>query len=389
MSIGRNPVNNRFDSTPISSIAPTAESRSHGTEPRSSILHALRTNAFRLNGGIVASMILAFLSLSILGGCTEGNDSDGASADSTAHAEQTIDTAGLPTFSGESAYNFVDAQVAIGPRNPNSPGAAKAIEYYQTELSKYTESVSLQKFEHTGYEGEKLNLTNVIASFNPDAGTRILLCAHWDSRPRADHDTKDQDKPILAANDGASGVGVLMEMARIMHDNPPPIGVDIVLFDGEDYGDTHIDDVEQYFLGARYFSANLPEGYHPYFGILLDMVGDHNAEFRKEGYSMTYAPEFVNALWAAARKMGLSTFSVRRGDPIQDDHLILNKEGKIPTLDIIDGDLVGHKSPDPRRKYWHTHNDTMENISSTTLEQVGRLLVYTVYKWVPSMSRPA
>ena len=318
---------------------------------------------------------------------------DGITGDTTSpnRNAEIIDTAGLPVFSGQNAYDYVTKQVAIGPRNPGSPGAKAAIAFYMEELGKYADHVQEQKFTHTGYENRTYNLSNIIASFNPDAGVRILLCAHWDTRPRADWDpdSSKQDMPILGANDGGSGVGVLLELARIFKEHPLPIGVDIVLFDGEDYGDNAIDRTAQYFLGARHFSSNLPQGYRPAFGILLDLVGDKNAEFPKEAISRQYAEPYVDALWQVALKMGLNSFKQRNGPRIEDDHLILNEQAGIPTLDIIDTDLVGHRTSDPRRKYWHTHKDDMSNIGAGTLEEVGRLVVYTVYRWLPAQVQPA
>lgn len=342
----------------------------------------------------ISPVLLAILlaTSALLVSCEEDKPQDAADQNTTnTSVPATVDTTGLPVFSGQGAYDYVAKQVALGPRNPGSPGAKKAITFYMEEFGKYADNVEAQEFTHEGYEGEKLNLTNIFASFNPNSGTRILLCAHWDSRPRADWDpdSTKHDMAIPAANDGGSGAGVLLELARMFKENPPPIGVDIVLFDGEDYGDTRIDNVDQYFLGARYFSRNIPTGYRPAFGILLDLVGDRDAEFAKEGISMQYASGYVNALWNAAQQMGLTRFKQRMGSPIQDDHMILNEIAHIPTLDIIDADLVGHKSSDPRRKYWHTHKDDMENIGAATLEEVGKLLVYTVYRWLPEQAKIA
>ena len=334
--------------------------------------------------------LLLLLILVIASGCkddTPGDDPDGdRPGDTTAKPAELPDTTGLPPFDAQNAYAMVERQVAIGTREPNSEGATKAIAFYKEELSKYADDVKLQEFTEIGYNGVELKLTNIIASFNPTATTRILLCAHWDSRPRADMDSDpaDRDKPILAANDGASGVGVLLEMARIMKANPPSIGVDIVLFDGEDYGDSEVDGLSRYFIGAKYFSENLPKGYRPSFGILLDMVGDKNAEFSKEPKSVEYAPAVVDIVWRAADHLKLSTFKQRIGAEVQDDHIPLNETGKIPTIDIVDNDLVGHRSSDPNRKYWHTSDDTMKNISAETLGQVGRLLTYIIYKVVPA-----
>ncbi len=355
----------------------------------SSAAHSFQTARLRLSSLLPILLLVPLIFIS----CEEDDASNGTSGKDTTSSSgpAPIDTAGLPAFSGQGAYDYVAKQVAFGTREPQSSGAKKAIAFYLEELGNYADYVNPQEFTHTGYNGETLNLTNIVASFNPDAGVRILLCAHWDSRPRADWDpdSTKHSHPILAANDGASGVAVLLELAKVFKENPPPIGVDIVLFDGEDYGNSDIDNLDQYFLGARHFSKNLPAGYRPAFGILLDMVGDKEAEFTKEAYSMKYAEPFVNALWSAALQMGLNRFKQRRGKGVQDDHLMLNEIAGIPTLDIIDGDLVGHESSDPRRHYWHTHKDNMDNISTSTLEEVGRLLTYTVYRWLPAQVKQA
>lgn len=336
--------------------------------------------------GIVGSLLLA--------SCEDTPQQDQGKTDTTNTQQiqpRKTDTAGLPAFSGQNAYDFVAKQVAFGPRNPNSEGAKKALAFFVEELKKHTANVQMQQFTHEGYGGEKLNLTNVIASFNPNAGTRILLCAHWDTRPRADHDpdSTQHKKPILGANDAGSGVGVLLELARIMKDVPPTIGVDLVLFDGEDYGDTKIDDVAQYFLGSRYFANHLPPNYKPAFGILLDLVGDKEAKFAREGHSQQYAEGVLNLVWQSAADLGLKRFVQEAGNKIQDDHLMLNQVG-IPTIDIIDIALVGGDPFSSRRQYWHTHKDDMSNISAETLGEVGRLLVYTVYRTAPAaLTSPA
>lgn len=326
---------------------------------------------------------VAILSLLITAsGCKD--DPDPPATDSV-RSSGFPDTAGLPAFSGEGAYDMVDRQVAFGPRNPGSDGAAQALDYLVEELGKYAATVERQEFTHVGYQGEELRMTNVIAAFNPEATTRILLCAHWDTRPRsdADADPGDLEKPILGANDGGSGVGVLLELARIMKENPPPIGVDIVLFDGEDYGDSDLDGLDRYFLGAKHFARTVPSTYRPAFGILLDIVGDHDAKFGKEDTSIQYAGSVVELVWRAASHLGLSSFVQQRVPGVSDDHLPLNQIARIPTIDIIDASLVGHNDPDPRRQYWHTSDDDMENISAETLGEVGRLLTYIIYRVVP------
>ncbi len=345
---------------------------------------------------IILRILPILLFAPIFIGCPEdAQNGDGKPSDTAAAPTNAFpDPAGMPEFNAQSAYDYVARQVSFGTREPNSPGAKKAIEFFLEELGKYADTVRPQTFTHTGYNGEKLNLTNIIASFNPEANVRVLLCAHWDSRPRAeeDPDVEKRDQAIPAANDGASGVGVLLELARLLKEHPQPIGVDIVLFDGEDYGDSDIDRIEQYFLGAKHFAGNLPPGYRPSFGVLLDMVGDKEAFFPIEGNSMKYAPSVATSLWNAAAFLKLPAFKQVVGKEIQDDHLPLNQIAGIPTIDIIDVELVGHESADPRRRYWHTQKDNMENIGTETLGQVGKLLVYTLYRLVPdelNRKRPA
>jgi Zn-dependent M28 family amino/carboxypeptidase len=333
-------------------------------------------------------LALAFTGTLLFAACTDKSDTNTQTTDTAAaHRSAGIDTVGLPRFDGANALKQAAAQVAFGPRNPNSEGAAKTRDYLVAEMSKYADAVSQQTFTQSGYGDEQLHLTNIIASFNKNARQRIMICAHWDTRPRADQDpdTSKRSQPILGANDAASGVGVLLELARVMKQQPPGIGVDLVLFDGEDYGAES--DLANYFLGSRYFAKNLPAGFQPAFAVLLDMVGDQNASFPKEAYSVQYAPTVVDILWNGARALSLPNFSQVAGPGIQDDHLPLNEAG-IKTIDIIDANLVGNNTNDPRREYWHTTQDTMDKVSAGTLASVGRLLVLTIYKLVPA-STPA
>jgi hypothetical protein len=285
-----------------------------------------------------------------------------------------------PIFNSERAWQFLLDQVGFGPRNPNSIGHEKCLQYFHKLLSECAGSVTLQKWVDDGYDGEKLNLTNVIASFNTQSTTRILLCAHWDSRPRADRekDPKKQKMPILGANDGASGVAVLLELAKLMKDNPPPIGVDILLVDGEDYGKEG--DLSKYFLGSRYFGKNKPANYYPVYGILLDMIGDKNLRLPKEGYSARrFHPMLVDHIWNIGRSKGYYQFDYSIGGAVEDDHVILNEYG-IQCIDIIDMDLIGNDSNDENRNYWHTLRDTPERCSKESLKIVGDVLLELIYK---------
>lgn len=288
----------------------------------------------------------------------------------------------VPRFSADSAFSFVAKQVAFGPRVPNTDGHAQALAWKIALLKSYAgeRMVYPQQFTVPGYDGDTLALTNVIAAFNPAAHDRILLCAHWDTRPRsdADPDTSQHREPVLGADDGGSGVAVLLELARIFRDNPPPIGVDIVLFDGEDYG--REGDLANYFLGSRFWSQNQPvAGYKPRFGILLDMVGGRGAKFPKEVNSLSVAPMLVNELWELGIDLGYDAYFIdETGIPIQDDHVVMNQYLPFRTIDIIHhmrpfGNTSGF--PD----YWHTGRDNLDIIAPQTLEAVGQTLLEMIY----------
>jgi len=285
----------------------------------------------------------------------------------------------VPVFNVDSAYHFVEQQVLFGPRNPNSEGHSKTRNYLLNKLREYagSRSVFSQEFTHVGYEADTLRLSNIIAAFNPQSSDRIMLCAHWDTRPRAEEDPDQPNEPILGADDGGSGVGVLLELARLMSTNSPDIGVDIILFDGEDYGKSG--SLEQYFLGSRYWANNPPvQGYKPRFGILLDMVGGADARFPKEQYSVQYAPALVNEIWSIAEEKGYGDIFVDEpGTFISDDHVVINRILNIPTIDVIrhepgTEDVVF-------APYWHTQQDDMDVISKETLQAVGEVMTELIY----------
>ncbi|MDR8392578.1 M28 family peptidase [Aliifodinibius sp. S!AR15-10] len=286
----------------------------------------------------------------------------------------------VPSFNADSAYHYIQQQVDFGPRYPGSKGHKLTKAYLIGKLAETAgeRNVFAQHFTHQGYEGDTLNLTNIIAAFNPTASDRIMLCAHWDTRPRADEDPNEPNKPILGADDGGSGVGVLLELARMLEENPPSIGVDIVLFDGEDYGKKG--QMDRYFLGSRYWANNPPvQNYSPRFGILLDMVGGENAQFPKELNSLRFAPALVNEIWQIADGKGYSdTFINREGVAISDDHVVINRILRIPTIDIIRHE-PGTGSTVKFAPYWHTHKDNMEIISRETLDSVGEVLAELIY----------
>ncbi len=320
------------------------------------------------------NQLFLFLTLSMMyTGCA----GDPPKVDTSKTTSPAPRTSVVPAFSGKNAFEHLLKQVSFGPRNPGSAGHNACLNFLTAELRSLTHSVEMQQFPHEGYDGERLNLTNVIARFKPEATSRVLLCAHWDTRPRADQDEDKarQDEPILGANDGASGVAVLLELARMLKDHPPATGVDIVFFDGEDYGKEG--DVPRYLLGSKYFALNLPAEQPYRFGILLDMVGDKYLELPQEQYSMKYAGDIVSLVWNKARELGYLQFIHAQGEAVIDDHLPLNEVG-IKTIDIIDFDY-----PDPTNRFWHTHHDTPENCSPESLEAVGTVLTHVLYTLSP------
>lgn len=284
-----------------------------------------------------------------------------------------------PEFSSERAYQYVEDQVSFGPRVPNARAHEEAKNYFRLHFQNTAgqRAVYVQEFELEVY-GDSLRLYNILASFAPEKRDRILLAAHWDSRPRAEEDTENPEDPILGADDGASGVAVLMELANIFSENEPSIGVDILLFDGEDYGETS--DMNNYFLGSRYWSENPPvQGYSPRFGILLDMVGGNNARFPKERYSIQFNPALVNEIWSVADQLGYGNLFVdERGGLVSDDHVIVQRITGIPMINIINHriDEEGQLKFPP---YWHTQNDNLEIIDPETLEAVGDVLLELIY----------
>ncbi len=287
-----------------------------------------------------------------------------------------------PDFNQDSAFQFVKKQVEFGPRVPNSAAHAKCADYLVAKFKEYKADVIVQQADAKAFDGKVLKMKNIIAQWQPEKQNRIMLCAHWDTRPFADQDKTDINKPIDGANDGGSGVGVLLEIGRQLAVLQPNIGVDIILFDAEDYGqpDGGMQQEQQnsYCLGSQYWATNKhKQDYFPRYAILLDMVGAKNATFTMEGGSMHYASNVVKKVWDTALRLGYSSYFVYdQTNPITDDHFYLNTLAEIPSIDII--------HYDPATKYhfapvWHTHNDNIENIDPKTLKAVGQTLLEVVY----------
>jgi Zn-dependent M28 family amino/carboxypeptidase len=288
----------------------------------------------------------------------------------------------VPTFNADSAYRYVKAQVDFGPRVPNTAAHRACGEYLAQQLAAFGATVTNQYADLPAYNGTLLKARNIIGSFNPETKRRIALFAHWDSRPWADNDkdTKKHNSPVPGANDGASGVGVLLEVARHLGAQLPKLGVDIILVDAEDYGARQDYDgvhrEEFWALGAQYWARNPHvKGYNARFGILLDMVGGKDAVFRYEGYSHEYASSINKKVWKAADKLGYgSTFVKKDGGYVTDDHTFINKYAGIPTIDIVPYDEEGSFF-----EHWHTVKDDMDAISTATLHIVGSTLMQVIY----------
>jgi glutaminyl-peptide cyclotransferase len=262
------------------------------------------------NMKFLAMLLLSALSLN---GC-DSSERNGSSETVTAVEEEEA-TVKAPEFNADSAYYFVERQVAFGPRVPNTQEHYKTGEWLIETLRSYGAEVQVQNFQMRAFDGKMLNLRNIIGTINPNATKRVLLAAHWDTRPFADKDDKNQNKPIDGANDGASGVGVLLEIARTIQvaEQKPGIGIDIIFFDGEDYGQPDESDYpyqnDTWCLGSQYWSKNKHKpNYKANYGILLDMVGAENAKFAREGNSMQYARNIVDKVWRAGNKLGYSDY---------------------------------------------------------------------------------
>jgi glutaminyl-peptide cyclotransferase len=280
------------------------------------------------------------------------------------HSSQSV-----PVFDKEAAFARLEAQCAFGPRVPGSDAHLRCRDYLLKTLSGYSDNVETQPFRFSyGRPPRNVEAFNIIARFRPELTDRILLCAHWDSRPWADEDSdpKLHSTPVLGANDGASGVAVLLEMAKIFHAQPPPVGIDLVLFDGEDAGDSG--NTWSWAQGSQYFAAHLEESDFPRFVVLLDMIGDRDLGIPQEAYSLEYAPELMAKVWKIASDLKIKSFLPEKGPAVMDDHIPFLRL-RIPAIDLLDLDYP----------HWHTSQDTPDKCSPDSLDDVGRVLLRLVY----------
>jgi len=286
----------------------------------------------------------------------------------------------VPKFEQSAAYELIEKQLAFGPRVPGTTAHKAARDWMIEELEKTGATLYPQDFSAKHFDGRTFQGTNIIASFNPDHPKRVLIAAHWDSRELAnkDEDPKLAKEPVPGADDGASGVAILMQIAKHIQANPIDMGVDIMMIDLEDQGDSEGEGYETWCLGSQHWSKNPHKpGYTAKFGILLDMVGAKDARFTKEEVSRTYANKYVNKLWNIAQKMGYGQYFVSEETrAVVDDHLFINQIAKIPMLDIINrpvGSETGFGD------YWHTHNDDIDVIDKRTLKAVGQTVLAVLY----------
>lgn len=298
------------------------------------------------------------------------------------NADTTKNTLTLPPFNADTAYKYTKEQVDFGPRVPGTKAHEKCLQFILSKLKQDGLAVTVQKSSAKTFDGKTFEFENITASSQPNNTRRILLCTHWDTRPFADADSVNPMGTFDGADDGASGVATLLELGRHLKDAKVSVGVDLVFFDIEDYGQEPNDGKypemeDSWCLGSQYWAKNLPPNYAPLFGILLDMVGGKNAVFPMEGTSMHFAPDVVKKIWDIADKLGYSNYFTRDITGMTtDDHLYINKIANIPTIDIVHYEVTRGDYP----YFHHKHSDNMSVIDTTTLHVVGRTLMNVIYQ---------
>ena len=329
----------------------------------------------KINKALAASLLIlgtAFVS------CGSSKKSD-----TKLESQEAETIVNVPTFCGDSAYQYIAQQVEFGPRVPNTKAHKACGEYLAQKLESYGAKVYNQHAEVIAYDGTILQARNIIGAYNPDAKKRVMLCAHWDTRPYSDNgEAKYHRTPIDGANDGASGVGVLLEIARQLQQQAPTVGIDIVFFDAEDYGTpqfyegSHKSDT--WCLGSQYW-GRIPHvsNYKAKYSILLDMVGGKDATFYYEGFSQRTAHNAMKKIWKMAHKLGHNRYFFKAdGGEVTDDHVYVNRFRQIPCVDIID---FNPNDSNGFNHTWHTQADNMDNIDRATLQAVGETVMHVIY----------
>lgn len=325
--------------------------------------------------------LVIFIGLAIVSCNNTPRGSASVTADSAQSNKPRVE---VPSLNKDSAYSYVVTQLAFGPRVPGSAAHEKCATYITEKLQSWCKDVVVQKCRVAAFNGKMLDGKNIIASWKPELKNRVLLCSHWESRPWADHDPdpNNRRKPVDAANDGASGVGVLMEAARQFNLKEPAIGIDIVLFDLEDYGppqDESQGEDKWWGLGSQYWAQNPhKQGYSARYGILLDMVGASGATFLLEGISRENAGDIQQKIWDVANRIGYSSFFLYdKGGYVTDDHVFIMKYMNIPVVDLIHLDKSTESGFSP---FWHTTKDNLASIDANTLKAVGQTVLTLVYE---------
>ena len=320
-------------------------------------------------------LLLCLSSLLFLIACGASGDGDTSQNVKPSTPKPKLVNPDRPSFNADTAYKITDIQVAFGPRVPNTEAHRECAAFLIGKLKEYGAEVIEQRTKVTAHTGEVLDIVNIVGRIQPELTKRIMLCAHWDTRPQSDQDEYNPKARFDGAVDGAASAGILLEIARQIQSKPADTGVDIVLFDAEDFGNPSMGNT--YCLGSQYFAVNPPKDFNPSFGILLDMVAATGAQFYREGYSMQYAPSVMTKVWSIAEELGYSSyFRNEVSGSITDDHYYINTMMGIPTIDII------HHDPNTRTgfgSYWHTQDDNMKAVDKSTMQVVGETLIAVVY----------
>ncbi len=324
-------------------------------------------------------ILLAFGSLCLVLGLTQCGNSTETSEEAEPKIEKTI-TVQSNLFSSDSAYRFIEQQIAFGFRIPGTSEHKNCADWLYSQLLKNCDTAYYQKGQTQTHTSKTIPVYNLIGSFNPKASKRILLGAHWDSRPIADQDRTNSDKPIVGANDGASGVGVLLEISRILDTLPSDMGLDIIFFDAEDLGASEVEN--SFCLGSQYWAKNphIPN-YSARMGVLLDMVGGKDAAFLWESNSNQWGNFLLSHVWSIAQDLGYQTyFKTQNTGMVIDDHVYVYKGRGIPMIDIID-----YNQDRGFPEQWHTHDDDITHIHKPTLKAVGHTLENLLNNPPPSL----
>ena len=326
---------------------------------------AMKAKTFPQLTGFVLTILV------VLASACSGSET---AAEESSTSTETSSFKEVTGFHGDSAYQFVADQLAFGPRVPGTKAQTQCAAYLESKLLSYADTVMRQSGTVRAFDGKLLPAINIIASFNWQAEHRIVLASHWDSRPFADQDSKNPEGAILGANDGASGVGVLLEIARNLKNLRPEIGVDIILFDAEDYGMSQVEN--SFCLGSQLWAANPHRAnYKADFGVLLDMVGAKDAQFYWEDHSYAWGSRYLDHTWRTASRLGYAKhFIAQRVPAIIDDHYYVYRGTGIPMIDIIQYNPQTGFAP-----YWHTHDDNLDAVVPETLNAVGNTLFHLLF----------